>query len=975
MRQQQHGCHAIDLEENTTTMPESRRGATTAPATPEPPKEITRTFWPPSDWSVRRKVIACLALPLVFATVLVGVRIGSAWSDASAASQAEQRYQVLEPAIDYLASSQDLSAQLVNPKSSSKTEGAARARFHQSRDTLSNSLGSAGLSDRQHSLLRDAINTGKNLDSATNATSESAASLAPGAISSDVLAFVDDLDTSHADPTLSALHDLVTAQSHLADQRLELSAGTDLSSALRIQLSADVGGERDALERVQSAHLPGVDVSSLQSDTVSRLTFSTDGTLSQLKSVTKSVTSSYRPAYKAAVKVATQRVSAQADDARRSALLQVALVIALLVLTGIIVVLLSQRLLVRPITGLRRDTLDIAQKHLPATIDRVQSGQGVGRIQSIALTSREEIGQLSRAVDDMQNRAIRLASEQATLRRQMTDMFETLSRRSTSLVNQQLNLLDQLERTEDDPKRLDSLFRLDHMAARMRRNGQSLMVLAGNDARGGRSESLPLDQVIGTAVSEVEGYQRVDVGGLPEHIVDASAAGDLVHIVSELVDNALSYSPPDSRVGVSGTRAIDGGVLLEIEDHGLGIDKDELAELNENIFAGGRFSVETTRHMGLFVVARLSANHEIEVRLRSRLNRGTVAAVHIPVSVLSDQPVEDLDVTTRQTLFEQSPETSRDTADASADTAGMPAAGAAAGALAGAGVGAGVATATLTAYPPASASEPVSEPDPTEQTSAGLPRRRPGATGVTALTGTDSLGSATSFTDHSGPQQRDEWVSPVAETSRPAKDRAGQASAFFSARQAAAAEQEARTSSGLPQRRPGATQGPWADQSGPASTPDSTPASTLNSTSDSAPPPMPASTPPRPRPPEDTPIFQQISSRWLDADGGQWAPWSSEPTDHAWEAAHVATEEHFSDDGALPRREPGRFVVPGSIETPGSNAQPSRPTRDPEELRAKLSRYKAGVERAREASATDNNTANNAGSGADTDTDYESRRW
>ncbi|MFC6703763.1 sensor histidine kinase [Flexivirga alba] len=615
-------------------MPESRQGATTA-AEPEQ-RQITRTFWPPSDWSLRRKVIACLALPLVFATVVVGIRIAGAWTDAQNASQARTRYQSVQPAIDYLASSQDLSAQLVTPSASDKTVGAARAQFQQARETLQSSIKSTDLSSRQHNLLSAAISTGRALDSANNATSGSTA-LAPGAISSDVLGFLDDLNASHPESTLNALHDLVTAQSHLADERLDLAPETKFSDSLRTQLSADVGGERDALERVQAAHVPNVDVSGVQSDTVSRLAFSTDGTMDQVKSVTRPVRASYSSAYKAAAAAATERVSRQADDARRSALLQIALIIALLALTAAAVYFLSRSLLLRPITALRRNTIDASQEHLPAAIERVQSGQGVGRIKSVALTSREEIGQLSRAVDDMQNRAIRLATEQATLRRQMTDMFETLSRRSTSLVNQQLNLLEQLERSEDDPTRLDSLFRLDHMAARMRRNGQSLMVLAGNHAHGGRAESLPIAQVVGAAISEVQDYQRVNVGGLPDHTVDSNVASDLVHLIAELVDNALTFSPPDSRVEISGARAIDGGVLLEIEDHGLGIEKDELKQLNEDISAGGKFGVDTTRHMGLFVVARLSDSYDIDVRLRSRPRRGTVAAVHVPMAVLSTE--------------------------------------------------------------------------------------------------------------------------------------------------------------------------------------------------------------------------------------------------------------------------------------------------------------------------------------------------
>lgn len=896
-------------------MPESRRGATTAADSETP--QITRTIWPPSDWSLRRKVVACLALPLVFATVLVGIRVAGAWSDAQSASQARTRYQTVLPAIEYLATSQDLAAELATPSATDKTIGAARAQFQQSRETLQSSVKSAGLNARQRDLLNAAISSGRTLDSATPATA-GPASLAPGTISSDVLGFLDNLNASHSESTLIALHDLVTAQSHLADERLDLAPETKFTDSLRTQLSADVGGERDALERVQGAEVPNVDVSALQSATTSRLTLSINGDLSEVKGLTKSVTSTYGPAYKAATAAATERVSQQASDARRSALLQIALIIALLALTEIAVLFLSRWLLVRPIAGLRRNTIDASQKHLPAAIERVQSGQGVGRIQSVALTSREEIGQLSRAVDDMQNRAIRLATEQATLRRQMTEMFETLSRRSTSLVNHQLNLLDELERSEDDPKRLDSLFRLDHMAARMRRNGQSLMVLAGNQARGGRSESLPIAQVVGAAISEVQDYQRVNVGGLPDHTVDDSVATDLVHLIAELVDNALTFSPPDSRVEISGARAIDGGVLVEIEDHGLGIEKDELQALNEDITAGGRFGVDTTRHMGLFVVARLSANHDIDVRLRSRPRRGTVAAVHVPMAVLSSE----LTVAGQPAEVPAATEDRREPAPA---TSAAPAA----------------------AEETAPASTPTQErPTAAEEAGAGLPRRRPGATGVTALTGSASLGAAAAAAGTTQPPDRaTSWVSPIGGAPTPDPERAGNASAFFSARQSV--NDDGAQTAGLPQRRPNPARNGRPDESSVEATqPIEQPAEQ-----------------PTPFRPEDTPIFRQISSRWLDADGEQMTSWSTGQTDQAWEAAQVATDEHSSNDEALPQRRPGRYIVPGSVER-----TETLPTRDPEALRAKLSRYKAGVERARQSTASTE-------PGNDNDTDNGSRTW
>lgn len=858
-------------------MPDSRRSVTASPATAD--NAPTRTFWPPMDWSLRRKVVAALALPLIFATALVGIRVAGAWTDARAASQAASRYRALEPSIDYLAAGQDLAAQIVRPTVDDKALAAGRARFAEARSALKTAIGSSQLSATQRGLLNSAISSGDALRTAT-ATGGDTATLAPGAISSDVLGVLDDLNTVHPEKTLNVLHDVVTAQSHLADERLDLARETGFSDSLRIALSSDVGGERDALDRVQAAAVPNVDVSALQAGTVDRLAFSTNGTFGQVVGATGSVTSSYRPVYQAAVDAATSRVSQQANDSRRSALLQIALIVAMLLITVLLALLISRRLLVRPIARLRRSTIEVANDQLPATIERVQSGQGVGRIKSVALPNREEIGQLSRAIDGMQNRAIRLASEQATLRRQMTDMFETLSRRNTSLVNQQLNLLEQLERGEDDPARLDSLFRLDHMAARMRRNGQSLMVLAGNEGRH-LGESLAVAQVVGAAVSEVQDYQRVDLGQVPDQMVDPDVATDLVHVVAELVDNALTYSPPEARVSISGARAIDGGVLLEIEDHGLGIDADELEKLNEDIAEGGRFGVETTRHMGLFVVGRLGRIHGIDVRLRPTPEHGTVAAVHVPVEVLS-APAAQRTITAHR-------------------SAATPA---------GSGAAPGAAASAAT--------------QPIEQTDGGLPRRRPGASGVSALTTAGSLrpGGAESPAVSSPLEAEDgsDWVSPIGASATGPGARTLGAMAFFSGSRSARPEAYDDTPGA------GATR----------HTPDA----------------------------EDTPIFRSISSRWLDADGEHVLPWSSEPTDQAWRAAEAATTAHTGTDGdsPLPRRQPGRYIVPGSVEPAGAGTAPGgrrrraerAPARDPEALRAKLSRYKQGVERARRAAAANN---------------------
>ena len=151
-------------------------------------------------------------------------------------------------------------------------------------------------------------------------------------------------------------------------------------------------------------------------------------------------------------------------------------------------------------------------------------------------------------------------ASRSRLQLQVGDMFETLSRRSRSLVDQQLSLIDRLERNEEDPERLESLFRLDHLAARMRRNGANLLVLAGAQVPREQAEPVPVSAVINAAASEVEDYTRVVTATVPDSEIVGSVAGDLVHLLAELLDNALRYSPPISQVRVSAVHTGNGGL-------------------------------------------------------------------------------------------------------------------------------------------------------------------------------------------------------------------------------------------------------------------------------------------------------------------------------------------------------------------------------------------------------------------------------
>ncbi len=325
----------------------------------------------------------------------------------------------------------------------------------------------------------------------------------------------------------------------------------------------------------------------------------------------------------------------RAAETRSAALRDTAIVLAAL-LAALVLALLVSRSLVGPIRRLRYGTLKVARQELPEAIDRIKVGDNIEDIEftRVPVHTTEEIGQLARAVDDMHGQALRLAGEQAHLRLQISDMFETLARRSKSLVEQQLGLIERLEYEEKDPARLESLFRLDHLAARMRRNGDNLLILSGTRMRRGHSAPVQLGDILRAAMSEVEDYQRVQIGSTPDGALSGAVATDIVHLLAELVDNSLRASPPDSNVTFSFARAVDGGLLVEIADRGIGIPADELESINQRLAKGGEVGPDTARHMGLFVVSRLAERHGLTVRLRPTFdtarNPGITASVHIP---------------------------------------------------------------------------------------------------------------------------------------------------------------------------------------------------------------------------------------------------------------------------------------------------------------------------------------------------------
>ena len=291
------------------------------------------------------------------------------------------------------------------------------------------------------------------------------------------------------------------------------------------------------------------------------------------------------------------------------------------------------RSMVRPLRRLRSGALEVAGVRLPETVRRMSDSDGAGvplEVEPIDVDSSDEIGEVARAFDQVHREALRLAANEAALRGNVNAMFVNLSRRSQSLVERQIRLIDDLEQGEQDPDRLSSLFQMDHLATRMRRNSENLLVLAGHDATRRWNQPVALVDVLRAAVSEIEQYERVTLNVQPGIAVRGHAVNDVVHLLAELAENATSFSSAETPVAVSGHLLSSGGVLLDITDQGVGMGAEEMAHANWRLDNPPVVDVAVSRRMGLFVVARLAARHGIRVRLRPAAAGGLTALVWLP---------------------------------------------------------------------------------------------------------------------------------------------------------------------------------------------------------------------------------------------------------------------------------------------------------------------------------------------------------
>jgi signal transduction histidine kinase len=338
-------------------------------------------------------------------------------------------------------------------------------------------------------------------------------------------------------------------------------------------------------------------------------------------------------------------ISSQAGTLQQGALGSerlTALIVLILLLAVLVITVVVARSMILPLRRLRADALDVASRRLPEMVRRLSETDQEPdsdiqvediQVEPIGTGSTDEIGEVARAFDQVHGEAVRLATGEATLRANLNAMFVNLSRRSQTLIERQLGIIEGLEQTEQDETRLGSLFRLDHLATRMRRNSENLLVLAGHEAPRKWTRPVVLVDVLRAAVSEIEQYERITLSVQPGLVIAGRAASDVVHLAAELVENAATFSRKGTQVHVTGQRLTSGGVLIEVTDEGLGIPEQELAYANWRLDNPPVIDVAVSRRMGLFVVGRLAARHGIKVRLRRATSGGLSALIWVPDTV------------------------------------------------------------------------------------------------------------------------------------------------------------------------------------------------------------------------------------------------------------------------------------------------------------------------------------------------------
>jgi signal transduction histidine kinase len=602
---------------------------------------------------------------------------------------------------------------------------------------------------------------------------------------------------------------------------------------------------------------------------------------------------------------------------------------------------------------LRREALDVANRKLPAALRRILADPNPVEaakhaVAPVPVFTKEEIGEVARSFDAVHNEAVKMATEQALLRENINSIFVNLSRRSQTLIERLLSLIDRLEQDELDPEQLSNLFEVDHLVTRMRRNSESLLVLSGTGLSRQLSRPVPAADVVGAAISEVEHYARIEVASAPDVAVQGRAVSDLVHVIAELLDNATFFSPADQKVVVRMTMTRRNELAIQITDHGVGMSEDQIEAANERLAVPPDLDVAVTRRMGLYVVARLAKRHNITVRLRDNedIEGGLIARITVPVELVApiNAPSRSVGSSTATTALPHGTGTGTG-APISASLPQISESRARSNGIAGA-FGGGTPQQRTDSGPMSSPGLDIQR-NRTPQEVAGYPPFTPDQTGSNTMTGLGAQSSVQGSSTLFGTALPD--PGPIAPDAGP-PSQGGYTPQGTGARGASGMQPDAPT-----ERLPiyDAVLSQWFKSADTGSQPLVADQPEVSVESRHA---APATNGASGEPPVETvpPVEEPMPKR---AERSERAAWTS-PGDDGWLAAQALLEDKTPDattKAGLPRRVPKAHLIPGSAApraqetTEERPAFPQLPPRSADAVRGRMSSFQQGVRRGRHA--------------------------
>ncbi|HEY3903122.1 MAG TPA: nitrate- and nitrite sensing domain-containing protein [Streptosporangiaceae bacterium] len=299
------------------------------------------------------------------------------------------------------------------------------------------------------------------------------------------------------------------------------------------------------------------------------------------------------------------------------------------------------RALLRQFDELRTSALNLSSVRLPAILARLRSGAEVDLATETPQLEHDpsEIGQLREAINLAAQTAVDAAVDEVAMRRGVNDVFRNLARRNQSLLTRQLELLDAMERRVHDPEELADLFRVDHLTTRMRRHAEGLLIVAGGTSGRHWRDPVPIMDVMRAAVAEVEDYTRIRVSSRSMASIAGHAVADVIHMLAELVENATTFSPANTPVRVE-SDAVAKGLVIEIEDRGLGMGEELLAAVNTRLNDPPPLDLSGSEQLGLFIASQLARRHDVKITMQGSAYGGVTAVVLVPSALLVEAGLE-----------------------------------------------------------------------------------------------------------------------------------------------------------------------------------------------------------------------------------------------------------------------------------------------------------------------------------------------